>query len=77
VQGNLDPAVLLGPVDRVERAAVGILDAVAGRPATSSTSARRAAGDGPGALARLAELVHARTAAIPAQPEDRAEATAP
>jgi uroporphyrinogen decarboxylase len=78
VQGNLDPAVLLGPFDRVERAAVGILDAVAGRPGHIFNLGHGVLpATDPGTLARLAELVHARTAAIPAQPEDRAEATAP
>ncbi|MGH3037139.1 MAG: uroporphyrinogen decarboxylase [Gaiellaceae bacterium] len=63
VQGNLDPAVLLGPWDRVEDAAGRILDAVAGRrghvfnlghgvlPATN-----------PADLRRLVELVHERSA---------------
>jgi uroporphyrinogen decarboxylase len=32
VQGNLDPALLLGPFERVESAAVTILDAAGGRP---------------------------------------------
>ena len=32
VQGNLDPAVLFGPVEEVERQARRILDAAAGRP---------------------------------------------
>jgi uroporphyrinogen decarboxylase len=32
VQGNLDPAVLLGPIDAIRRAAAQILDAVGGRP---------------------------------------------
>ncbi len=32
VQGNLDPAVLLGPWERVEAAAHEILDRAAGRP---------------------------------------------
>jgi uroporphyrinogen decarboxylase len=62
VQGNLDPALLLGPWERVEAAAVRILEAVAGRrghifnlghgvlPATE-----------PAALRRLVELVHERT----------------
>ena len=62
VQGNLDPALLLGPFARVEAAALGILDIVAGRrghvfnlghgvlPATD-----------PADLRRLVELVHART----------------
>ncbi len=63
VQGNLDPALLLGPWERVEAAATRILTAVAGRrghvfnlghgvlPATD-----------PADLRRLAELVHERTA---------------
>jgi uroporphyrinogen decarboxylase len=64
VQGNLDPALLLGPFDRVAEAAERILSAVGGRfghifnlghgvlPPTD-----------PDALGRLAELVHERTAA--------------
>src|ERR687895_777322 len=63
VQGNLEPALLLGPWERVEAAATSILTAVAGRrghvfnlghgvlPATD-----------PADLRRLAELVHERTA---------------
>ncbi|MGH3061036.1 MAG: uroporphyrinogen decarboxylase family protein, partial [Gaiellaceae bacterium] len=63
VQGNLDPALLLGPWERVEDAAGRIIDAVAGRrghvfnlghgvlPATD-----------PAALRRLVELVHERSA---------------
>ena len=63
VQGNLEPALLLGPWERVEAAAGRILDAVAGRrghvfnlghgvlPATD-----------PAALRRLVELVHERSA---------------
>jgi uroporphyrinogen decarboxylase len=62
VQGNLDPALLLGPWERVEVAALRILEAVAGRrghifnlghgvlPATD-----------PNVLRRLTELVHERT----------------
>jgi uroporphyrinogen decarboxylase len=63
VQGNLDPAVLLGPWERVEAATLRILESVRGRrghvfnlghgvlPATD-----------PAALRRLTELVHERTA---------------
>jgi uroporphyrinogen decarboxylase len=63
VQGNLDPAVLLGPWERVEAEAVEILERVAGRrghvfnlghgvlPATD-----------PDVLGRLVELVHERSA---------------
>ncbi|HEU4449902.1 MAG TPA: uroporphyrinogen decarboxylase [Gaiellaceae bacterium] len=62
VQGNLDPALLLGPSERVEAATVRILDAVAGRrghvfnlghgvlPATD-----------PARLRELVRLVHERT----------------
>jgi uroporphyrinogen decarboxylase len=62
VQGNLDPALLLGPFARAEGAALRILEAVAGRrghvfnlghgvlPATD-----------PADLKRLVELVHERT----------------
>ena len=38
VQGNLDPAVLLGPWERVEAAALDVLAAPAAVRATSSTS---------------------------------------
>jgi uroporphyrinogen decarboxylase len=63
VQGNLDPALLLGPWERVEAATTRILDAVEGRrghvfnlghgvlPATD-----------PADLRKLTELVHERTA---------------
>jgi len=63
VQGNLDPALLLGPWERVEAATARILEAVGGRrghvfnlghgvlPATD-----------PADLRRLTELVHERTA---------------
>ncbi|HXV58945.1 MAG TPA: uroporphyrinogen decarboxylase, partial [Gaiellaceae bacterium] len=62
VQGNLDPAALLGPWERVEHAACTILDRVAGRrghifnlghgvlPATD-----------PDVLGRLVDYVHERT----------------
>ena len=32
VQGNLDPAILLAPVEEIRRATRGILDSAAGRP---------------------------------------------
>jgi uroporphyrinogen decarboxylase len=63
VQGNLDPALLLGPWERVEAATLRILEAVGGRlghvfnlghgvlPATD-----------PADLRRLTELVHEQTA---------------
>ncbi len=63
VQGNLEPALLLGPFERVERGALAVLKAAGGRaghifnlghgvlPATD-----------PADLRRLVELVHERTA---------------
>src|SRR5512141_2226166 len=65
VQGNLDPAVLLGPWDRVESAARDILDRAAGRPGHIFNL-----GHGvlprtdPGQVTRLAELV--QTASVSA-----------
>ena len=68
VQGNLDPAVLLGPWERTRDAAESILAAVAGRPGHVFNL-----GHGvlpptdPAILGRLVELVHERTAAeVPA-----------
>jgi uroporphyrinogen decarboxylase len=67
VQGNLDPAVLLGPFERVQAEAERILERAGGRaghvfnlghgvlPATD-----------PAALARLVDLVHERTASVAA-----------
>jgi uroporphyrinogen decarboxylase len=63
VQGNLDPAVLLGPFERVEAAAVRILDAVGGRPGHIFNLGHGVLPDtDPAALRRLVELVHERTA---------------
>jgi uroporphyrinogen decarboxylase len=62
VQGNLDPAVLLGPWDRAEESAVRVLDAVAGRRGHIFNL-----GHGvlphtdPADLGRLVELVRERT----------------
>jgi len=62
VQGNLDPAVLLGPWERAEEAAVGILDAVAGRRGHVFNLGHGVLPDtDPAALRRLVELVHERT----------------
>jgi uroporphyrinogen decarboxylase len=68
VQGNLEPALLLGPFERVEAAASRILAAVGGRPGHIFNL-----GHGvlpttdPDDLGRLVELVHERTAAeVPA-----------
>jgi uroporphyrinogen decarboxylase len=68
VQGNLDPTLLLGPFDRVEAAAMRILDAVAGRPGHIFNLGHGVLPQtDPAALGRLVELVHERTAAeVPA-----------
>jgi uroporphyrinogen decarboxylase len=63
VQGNLDPALLLGPFERVEAATVRILDAVGGRPGHIFNLGHGVLPDtDPAALRRLVELVHERTA---------------
>jgi uroporphyrinogen decarboxylase len=62
VQGNLDPALLLGPFERVTAAANRILDAVAGRRGHIFNLGHGVLPDtDPADLARLVELVHART----------------
>jgi uroporphyrinogen decarboxylase len=68
VQGNLDPAVLLGPWERAEAAALDVLARAGGRPGHVFNL-----GHGvlpptdPAALRRLVALVHERTAvAVPA-----------
>ncbi len=67
VQGNLDPAVLLGPFERVESEAERILDRADGRPGHIFNL-----GHGvlpttdPAVLGRLVELVHERTATVAA-----------
>jgi uroporphyrinogen decarboxylase len=62
VQGNLDPALLLGPFERVEAAATRILDAVAGRRGHIFNLGHGVLPDtDPADLARLVELVHSRT----------------
>jgi uroporphyrinogen decarboxylase len=62
VQGNLDPALLLGPFERVAAAANRILDAVAGRQGHIFNLGHGVLPDtDPADLARLVELVHART----------------
>jgi uroporphyrinogen decarboxylase len=66
VQGNLDPALLLGPWDRVETATREILARAAGRPGHIFNL-----GHGvlprtdPDQVSRLAELVQATTAEVP------------
>jgi uroporphyrinogen decarboxylase len=62
VQGNLDPALLLGPFERVAAAANRILDAVASRRGHIFNLGHGVLPDtDPADLARLVELVHART----------------
>jgi len=62
VQGNLDPAVLLGPWERVEEATVRILDAVAGRRGHVFNLGHGVLPDtDPSDLGRLVELVRQRT----------------
>ena len=67
VQGNLDPALLLGPFERVRAAAIGILDAVGGRPGHIFNLGHGVLPDtDPADLGRLVELVHERTATVAA-----------
>lgn len=62
VQGNLDPALLLGPFDRVAAQTERILDAVAGRPGHIFNLGHGILPEtDPVALRRLRELVHERT----------------
>jgi uroporphyrinogen decarboxylase len=62
VQGNLDPALLLGPWERVEGATVRILEAVAGRHGHVFNLGHGVLPDtDPSMLRRLVELVHERT----------------
>jgi uroporphyrinogen decarboxylase len=62
VQGNLDPALLLGPWERVEGAALRILEAVDGRPGHIFNLGHGVLPDTrPADLRRLVELVHERT----------------
>ena len=63
VQGNLDPTLLLGPWERVERAAVRILDAVDGRPGHVFNLGHGVLpATRPADLRRIVELVHTKTA---------------
>ena len=64
VQGNLDPAVLLGPWERVEAAARDVLARAGGRPGHIFNLGHGVLpGTDPDVLGRLRELVHAETAA--------------
>jgi uroporphyrinogen decarboxylase len=63
VQGNLDPAVLLGPWPRVESAALDVLARADGRPGHVFNLGHGVLpGTDPSDLSRLVELVHERTA---------------
>jgi uroporphyrinogen decarboxylase len=63
VQGNLDPAVLLGPWERTEAAALDVLERAAGRPGHVFNLGHGVLpATDPDDLARLVELVHERTA---------------
>jgi uroporphyrinogen decarboxylase len=67
VQGNLDPALLLGPFERVEAAALRILTAVGGRPGHIFNLGHGVLPDtDPADLRRLVELVQHTTAKVPA-----------
>jgi uroporphyrinogen decarboxylase len=67
VQGNLDPALLLGPFERAERAAIGILEAAGGRPGHVFNLGHGVLPDtDPADLGRLVEVVHERTASVAA-----------
>ena len=67
VQGNLDPALLLGPWARVEASTEAILQAAGGRPGHIFNLGHGVLPDtDPASLRRLRELVHARTAAVAA-----------
>jgi uroporphyrinogen decarboxylase len=62
IQGNLDPALLLGAWDRVDAATTSILEAVAGRHGHVFNLGHGVLPDtDPAMLRRLVELVHERT----------------
>jgi len=62
VQGNLDPTLLLGDWERVERGAHAILDAVNGRPGHIFNLGHGVLpATDPADLGRIVELVHERT----------------
>jgi uroporphyrinogen decarboxylase len=62
VQGNLDPATLLGPWERVESAARDVLARAGGRPGHIFNLGHGVLpGTDPGALTRLAGLVQEAT----------------
>ena len=65
VQGNLDPSLLLGPWNRVEKGALGVLAAAGGRPGHIFNLGHGVLPEtDPGDLGRLVRLVHERTATV-------------
>ena len=67
VQGNVDPAVLLGPWERVEHAAGDVLDRADGRPGHIFNLGHGVLpGTDPADLSRLVELVKETTARVAA-----------
>lgn len=67
VQGNLDPAVVLGPWERAEAGALAVLEAAGGRPGHIFNLGHGVLPEtDPDDLGRLVELVHERTAAVAA-----------
>jgi uroporphyrinogen decarboxylase len=67
VQGNLDPAVLLGPWDRVESATADVLARAGGRPGHIFNLGHGVLpGTDPADLSRLVELVRETTARVAA-----------
>ena len=67
VQGNLDPTLLLGPWERVEREALDVLERAGGRPGHIFNLGHGVLPDtDPADLRRVCELVHERTARVAA-----------
>ena len=65
VQGNLDPALLLGPFDRAERQALTVLERAGGRPGHIFNLGHGVMPDtDPADLRRLVDLVHERTTSV-------------
>ncbi len=65
VQGNLDPTLLLGPFERVERATAAILESVAGRPGHVFNLGHGVLpATNPEVLGRLVEVVRERSQSI-------------
>ncbi len=70
VQGNLDPAVLLGPWERVEAAALDVLARAAGRPGHVFNLGHGVLPQtDPAVLTHLCALVHEETGAMVGAPD--------